>query len=113
MLFLVLVTRISMVCIVVMMNGVDRGEQTSYGFQVRVLRRPAVIIFLMATMLIGAGSYGFYNYITEFLQSYTGIETGSVSAVLFLFGIASLGGNYLADRLLTTHLRLLLMFVPV
>ncbi len=69
------------------MNRLDRGEYTSYGSQVRILRRPAVIISLVATMLFGAGNYGFYSYMTEFLQSYTRIETGSISVVLFLFDL--------------------------
>jgi predicted MFS family arabinose efflux permease len=64
-----------------------------------VARQPAVLLALLSTMLWATGAYAVYTYLAPFLARATGIAGSSVSAVLFMWGIAAVIGLRLGGRL--------------
>lgn len=101
MLFLAAVCLVVLLATVAFMTPRRSAHAVSYAGQVGILKRPAVVVSLIATMLFSAGVYGVYSYISEILESFTGIDPSMLSAVLLVFGLMSLGGNYIAGRLLS------------
>lgn len=100
MLFLAAVCAVVLVATAAFMPAMRSPTTVSYRSQLGVLRRPLMIVSLAAIMTLTAGAYGVYSYISEILESYTGVPAASVSAVLLVFGVMSLVGNLVAGRLL-------------
>lgn len=100
MLFLAAVCAVVLVATAAFMPAMRSPTTVSYRSQLGVLRRPLMIVSLAAIMILTAGAYGVYSYISEILESYTSVPAASVSAVLLVFGVMSLVGNLVAGRLL-------------
>ncbi len=64
-----------------------------------VARRPAVLLALLSTMLWATGAFTVYTYLASFLARAAGIAGSSVSAVLFMWGVAAVIGLSLGGRL--------------
>ncbi|MEU6389240.1 MFS transporter [Streptomyces sp. NPDC046939] len=50
---------------------------------------------LLLTFLIVLAHFGAYTYVTPFLQQVTGVSSGSLTALLLVFGAAGMVGNFL------------------
>ncbi|MEQ4716609.1 MFS transporter [Nonomuraea sp. B19D2] len=70
-----------------------------------LLRNRGSKIALLATFLIVLAHFGTYTYVTPFLQDVTGLHPAAVSAVLLMYGIAGIAGNFLAGKATATRLR--------
>ncbi|MFI7636719.1 MFS transporter [Nonomuraea sp. NPDC049400] len=70
-----------------------------------LLRSRGGKIALLATFLIVLAHFGTYTYVTPFLQDVTGLHPAAVSAVLLMYGIAGIAGNFLAGKATATRLR--------
>jgi predicted MFS family arabinose efflux permease len=66
--------------------------------QMQVLRRPALWIGLLSNSLMLAGMFTPYTYLAEFLTQVTRLDGQWVSAILLLFGVMGLAGNWLAGQ---------------
>jgi predicted MFS family arabinose efflux permease len=64
-----------------------------------VVRQPAVLLALLSTMLWATGAFTVYTYLASFLARAAGIAGSSVSAVLFMWGVAAVIGLRLGGRL--------------
>jgi predicted MFS family arabinose efflux permease len=64
-----------------------------------VARQPAVFLVLLSTMLWATGAYAVYTYLASFLERSAGITGSTVSAVLFMWGLAAVVGLRLGGRL--------------
>ena len=64
-----------------------------------VARQPAVLLALLCTMLWATGAYAVYTYLASFLVRAAAIAGSSVSAVLFMWGVAAVIGLRLGGRL--------------
>ena len=64
-----------------------------------VARQPAALLALLCTMLWATGAYAVYTYLASFLVRAAAIAGSSVSAVLFMWGVAAVIGLRLGGRL--------------
>ncbi|WP_374378254.1 MFS transporter [Dongia sp.] len=64
-----------------------------------VLKRPQVIIGMAMSAMSAASMFAVYTYIRPILTDVTGIELGSVTYVLVVFGIGLTIGNLIGGRL--------------
>ncbi len=60
-----------------------------------LLRQGAVVGALAVTMLVTTGQFAVYTYLASLLEEVTGLGEGGVSAMLLLFGAASVVGSVL------------------
>lgn len=67
--------------------------------RLEVARHPHVLLALLSTMLWATGAYAVYTYLASFLAHATGLAGSSISAVLFMWGIAAVIGLRLGGRL--------------
>ncbi|OWQ86870.1 MFS transporter [Roseateles aquatilis] len=74
------------------------GEAQS-GNDWSVLKRPQVLIALALTAIGFGGVFTAFTFIAPMLEQVTGLSTGAVTAVLFLFGLGLTIGNTLGGRL--------------
>lgn len=73
-------------------------QKKSVGEQVRLLKRPALILSVVAFMCINGAMFGFFSFMSEYLSRVTGLDTDAVSAVLLAYGLANIVGNMAAGR---------------
>lgn len=73
-------------------------QKKSVGEQVRLLKRPALILSIIAFMCINGAMFGFFSYMSEYLVRVTGFDSDAVSAALLAYGLANIAGNMLAGR---------------
>lgn len=76
---------------------------SSLGARLRLLRRPAVVANLAATLLWITGAFTAYTFIVPLLQAATGWRGPPISTLLLAYGAAAFAGNaaggHAADRL--------------
>jgi predicted MFS family arabinose efflux permease len=77
----------------------DRLPVASLRERLDVVRQPSVLLALLVTMLWATGAYTVYTYLASFLASAAEIAGPSVSAVLFMWGVAAVMGLRLGGRL--------------
>ncbi|MDO4231059.1 MAG: MFS transporter [Lautropia sp.] len=77
---------------------VDRG--VTYGEQLAVLKKPLLWASVVAAVLLNGAMFGFYSYLSDYLQSITLLSVSAVSVLLAVYGGANIIGNLLAGRLL-------------
>lgn len=74
----------------------------SYGKQIAVLKRPIVIVSLLAAGSINAAMFGFYSFLAEYLGTAVGMSAVLVSGMLLVYGLTNIGGNVIAGKTLGT-----------
>lgn len=106
------VTFVGLVALAVIWAFVPRdkavAEQGSFRDDLKVFRRPQVLLGLLTTVLGYAGVFAVFTYIAPILTSLSGFSEAAVSPLMLLFGaglmIGNLLGGRLADRRLTPAL---------
>lgn len=100
MMFMAVVNIISFISLAIVMPSLEPKEGISYSGQLKVLKKPVFLLSIVGVILLTAGLYSVYSYSSVFL-GLSNIVGNLLSVVLFIFGIFSMFGNYIAANLLT------------
>jgi MFS transporter, DHA1 family, inner membrane transport protein len=76
----------------------------SLGEQLGVLRKGALWWNLALQVAMTAAVFSIYGYMADYLKEVTGLSAHMIGAMLFLFGLAGVGGTLAAGRLMGFHL---------
>lgn len=76
------------------------ARRISYGAQLGVLKKAVMRRSLIAFTLINGAMFGFFSYMSDFLNRVTEVSSDTASALLLVYGGANIAGNLLAGRLL-------------
>ena len=98
-LFLTLINLVSLFLLIIILPDIE-FDKLSIKSQLRILKKPSLIFSIISVITITGGMYATYSYITPFLN-FKGITGFSTSIFLIIYGISSLGGNYLGGNLLS------------
>jgi DHA1 family inner membrane transport protein len=79
----------------------DRADHAPIAFreELKVIRRPQVLLGLLTTVLGFAGVFAVFTYIQPILTRVTGFADSAVSPILLVFGVGLIVGNLLGGRL--------------
>ena len=89
------------------------GKEQSYGDQVKVAKTGVFIISVLGVIFLNGGMYTSYSYISEFLNSVTNIFGTELSIVLFIYGVASIAGNWIGAKLLNKNTNRTVLIFPI
>jgi len=89
------------------------GKKQSYGNQISVVKTGIFIISILGVIFLNAGMYTSYSYISEFLNTITNIFANELSVVLFIYGVASIAGNWLGAKLLNSNTNKTVLSFPI
>lgn len=67
--------------------------------ELRVLRRPVVVVGLMTTVLSSAAMFSLYTYINPVLRTFAGATPGEITGLLALVGVGFTIGNTIGGKL--------------
>lgn len=112
MLWFSLVTFIALVATIIFFPSLP-GKEQSYGNQVKVATTGVFIISVLGVIFLNGGMYTAYSYISEFLNSMTQIFATELSMVLFIYGVASIVGNWFGAKLLSSKAKTTVLTFPV
>jgi DHA1 family inner membrane transport protein len=108
---------ISFVAIVYFVPNMTQQKVASLRKQTSVLRRPSVVLALCMTVFGIAGVFTVLTYITPMLEQLTRVSPHDVSAILLVYGVGTLIGNFVgakfADKRLMPTLLVVLTLLAV
>ncbi|TSB32578.1 MFS transporter [Streptomyces benahoarensis] len=76
------------------------GERLSYGAQLGVLRRGRTWLTLVSVVLVFAALFSVYGYFAAYLGGVSGMNGSWISAMLLVFGVVMIFGNFAFAALL-------------
>ena len=81
--------------------------------QFKVLARPIVWVSVIVVMLLNGAMFGFYSYMSEFLLNFTQVSFNLISALLLIYGLSNVIGNFIAGKSLVSAPNATLRIVPL
>jgi DHA1 family inner membrane transport protein len=97
------VTLVGVVALAVICAFVPRDRTVAHGGSfsndLKVLRRPQVLLGLLMTVLGYAGVFAVFTYIAPILTSLSGFTDAAVSPLMLIFGLGLMLGNLMGGRL--------------
>ena len=99
--FMAIINIISFITLLVFMPSIYSKKEISYGNQLKVLKKPVFLLSIIGVIFLTAGLYSVYSFISVYMISVNNINGILLTLTLFLYGIASIGGNYLGGNLLS------------
>ncbi|KPC55407.1 MFS transporter [Amantichitinum ursilacus] len=103
MLFFAAVNGIALLLTLLTVPSLPVAQRASYGAQSSVLKRGVTWVSLATVALIAASMASVYSYVADYLQNITHVSPSMLSAMLLLFGIASIYGNPVAGKVLSKY----------
>lgn len=94
------VSALALLSIVIVMPSMPANKVISYGSQLNILRKPAVLLSLAMCILMFAGEFAIYSYFADYMMQIKGFNTKSISYLMLLFGITGLAGTWIAGKVL-------------
>lgn len=101
MIFFAAVNAIALLITVLFIPTSPVEHKLSYGEQLRFLKESHTWISIIGVMLLNGAIFGVYSYISQYLTSVTEMTTGTISIILFIYGMANIIGNAIAGKLLS------------
>jgi len=112
MLFFAAVNGIMLIATLLFVPSMPVTEVLSYGKQVSVLKKPLMLIAILLVILLNGALFGFYSYLSDFLENVTHLSTRMISFVLLIYGLTNIVGNIIAGRVLTTNANKTIFTIP-
>lgn len=100
MLFAAALNIVSFIAIIFLVPSMPVSKRLSYGSQLSVLKLTITWISLAAVTLIAASMSSVYSYFAQYIKDVSNITGKYSSIILFIFGISSIVGNFLAGKFL-------------
>ncbi|MEC0245888.1 MFS transporter [Paenibacillus chitinolyticus] len=87
-------------------------ERMSYGKQLGILRKPGLWLNIAAVMCLFAAMFSVYSYFAEYLGQVSRMTGSLISAMLMVFGIVMIMGNFLFGVLLQKSVTKTVLLFP-
>lgn len=104
---------LAMAALQLWLPAVAAGPEIRMRDELLVLRRPAVIVALLVTVLSSGAMFTVFTYIAPILQDETHVSADFVTAMLVLYGLGLTLGNWLGGRFADKSVDGTLIFVLV
>lgn len=101
--FFAVINTIAFVATIFFVPSLPVQEKVTYGKQLRVLTRPITWLSLGAVISIMSALAATNSFLAEYMEKVTRLSGQGVTAMLLVFGLASILGNVLAGKLLSQH----------
>lgn len=111
--FFAAVNAIVLLATLVCVPSMPVGERLSYGTQLRVLKKTIVWYSVLAFTLINGAMFGFFSFMSDYLNRVTGFAFDTVSVLLLVYGVANIAGNVLAGKMFPRHKQRYMVVTPI
>lgn len=90
-----------------------QNQKAAQNEHFKVLAKPIVWVSVIVVMLLNGAMFGFYSYMSEFLLNFTQVSFNLISALLLLYGLSNVIGNFIAGKSLVSAPNATLRIVPL
>lgn len=111
--FFAIVNAVVLLATLFYMPSMPIKEKVSYGAQLSVLKKSGVWYSILVVILINGAMFGFFSYMSDFLNKITGFTFDTVSVLLLVYSLANIAGNILAGKLFTRHKQWYILITPL
>ncbi|BDR57054.1 MFS transporter [Xylocopilactobacillus apis] len=105
-------TLILIACAVYLISIKDQNTQ-SFKAQMKALIQPQTLIGIVTIICLNGAVFGFYSYLSDFLEKVSLLSAVVISALLLVYGLANVLGNGLAGSLLASNPHKVLVDLPI
>lgn len=111
--FFALINAIAFIATLFFVKSNASTKAKSQKRQLYILVKPIVWLSFAAVIFSIGAMFGFYSYMSEFLLNVTKLDFTLISITLFIYGLSSVLGNFLAGKLLTNKPKQTLFITPL
>lgn len=104
---------LSLLATLVFIPNQKQEQKAPQNEQFKVLSKPIVWVSVIVVMLLNGAMFGFYSYMSEFLLNFTQVSFNLISALLLLYGLSNVIGNFIAGKSLVSAPNATLRIVPL
>ncbi|WP_372409488.1 MFS transporter [Streptomyces luteireticuli] len=97
----------------VLLPPLPAQEGSSFGAMPRLLRGRAVRLGLLVVLLLVSGHFAGYTFVRPALERLPGTDSGTIGALMLTYGLAGVGGNFLAGAAVVRRPRAVLLTIAV
>lgn len=113
MLFFTVVNALVLLATILFVPSMPVREKLSYGTQLSVLKKKVIWYSIVGITLINGALFGFFSYMSDFLQRVTEVSYSIISILLLVYGLANIVGNMIAGRQLARNPMRSMVIVPL
>ena len=113
MLFFTVVNALVLLATILFVPSMPLREKLSYGTQLSVLKKKIIWYSIVGITLINGALFGFFSYMSDFLQRVTEVSYSIISILLLVYGLANIVGNMIAGRQLARNPMRSIAIVPL
>ena len=99
-----LVTAVALLGIYKVLPSMLPKQRQSYGTQLKILTSGRFLISSLMNFFMIAAWFSTYSYFADYLGKVKGLDTQTISYMMFLFGVAGIGSNWLAGKMLSKNI---------
>ncbi|WP_433424229.1 MFS transporter [Microtetraspora malaysiensis] len=107
------VSLVAFIGILCFLPAMPADERISYRAQLGVLRSPGMWLSILSVICVFAAMFSVYGYFAEYLGAVTAMNESWVSAMLLVFGIVMIFGNFAFAALLRSGVVRTVLAYPV
>lgn len=100
-------------CITFFIKPLKMAQSQNFKAQLSILKKPLLWISVLAVLVCVGAIYGFYSFLSDFLHNSAGFDFNFISLALFVYGLFSVLGNFLASKALISYEKATLFGVPL
>ncbi|NOH95076.1 MFS transporter [Vibrio sp. AIC-3] len=104
---------IALVSVMFLMESAPVKEKMSFGSQVTILRSKSMWLSLSTVIFVFAAMFSSYSFITQYLSTVTNMNGTWISAMLMVFGVFGIFGNFIFGKLLGKNMKKTVMLYPI
>ena len=112
-LFSAIVNGLAFVSLLLMMPSMPIIEKTSFGKQLRILRKAKLWLSISTVVFVFSAMFSSYSFIAKYLHDITKISGTWISIMLMLFGVFGILGNFIFSALIQKNVDLTVIFYPI
>lgn len=90
---------LALVATILLLPSIDTRTNSHWTTQLRAITHPAILAMMLITILSFGSSFAAFTFITPILTDITGYSKNMASALLVVFGAATLFGNFTGGKI--------------
>lgn len=88
-------------------------KKLSYGTQLSVLKKTVTWYSVIAFTLINGAMFGFFSFMSDFLNTVTNLPFDTISVLLLIYGGANIAGNVIAGKIFIRQKQRYMIVTPL
>lgn len=111
--FYAFINGLVLIATILLIPSMPVTNHLTYSKQIGILKRPMIWLSIGIVILLNGAIFGFFSFLSNYLETITGLSTIAITIFLLIYGLTNILGNLIAGRMLTYNASSLLFALPV